>query len=592
MGSARAPQQPSFADLGTPLHRVTFVIVDLETTGGSCHESRITEFGAVKVRAGEILGEFQSLVDPGQRIPPSISALTGITDAMVAQRPPVEAVLPTFLEFCRGATLVAHNAGFDISFLNAGLSRLDYPRLDNPVVCTAALARRLVRDEVRNCKLATLAQFFACRTTPIHRALADARATVEVFHGLLERAGSFGVLTLEDLLGFCKAGSAPLFASRRRLADGLPNTPGVYAFKSASGEVLYVGKATDLRTRVRSYFGNDERRKIAVMMKEVDAIDHRVCPTPLEAAVREVRLIQQHRPRFNRRSKHPERRVYLRLTRERFPRLSIVKAPPTDGSPYLGPLPSRSVAETVAEAIHDAVPIRRCTPRIGAQTRFTPCALAAMGRCLSPCDASVAPETYAAAVAVVADAFRGDPAAITDVISQRMLRLAGSGRFEEAATARDRLRAVVTAVRAARSVRAVMAGGLILATRRLDAGRAEVALILSGRFVASHRTTPAEAPAACDRLLTDARARLPAVADSTDAADEEVEVLARWLYSSGVTIHHCDATLASDVAGGREVERLFRRLSRAQRSTGHAASELAAKRRRREPPAMSTAASI
>src|SRR3712207_8514363 len=161
MPAARTPHQPSFADLGMPLHQVTFVIVDLETTGGSCHDCGITEFGAVKVRAGEILGEFQSLVHPGQRIPASISALTGITDAMVAQRPPVEAVLPTFLEFCRGTTLVAHNAGFDISFLNAGLQRLDYPRLDNPVVCTAALARRLVRDEVRNCKLATLAQFFA-----------------------------------------------------------------------------------------------------------------------------------------------------------------------------------------------------------------------------------------------------------------------------------------------------------------------------------------------------------------------------------------------------------------------------------------------
>jgi DNA polymerase III subunit epsilon len=592
MPAVRAPHQPSFADLGTPLHKVTFVIVDLETTGGSCHDCRITEFGAVKVRSGEILGEFQSLVDPGQRIPPSISALTGITDAMVSVRPPVEAVLPTFLEFCRGTTLVAHNAGFDISFLNAGLSRLDYPRLDNPVVCTAALARRLVRDEVRNCKLATLAQFFACRTTPIHRALADARATVEVFHGLLERAGSYGVLTLEDLVGFCKAGSAPLFASRRKLADGLPSKPGVYAFKSASGEVLYVGKATDLRSRVRSYFGNDERRKIAQMMKEVDAIDHWVSPTPIEAAVREVRLIERHRPRFNRRSKHPERRVHVRLTRERFPRLSVVKAAPADGSPSLGPLASRSVAETIVEAVQEAAPIRRCTPRIGAQTRFAPCALAAMGRCLSPCDASVTPEGYAGAVAVVAEAFNGDPAALAAVLSDRMLKLAGNGRFEEAATTRDRLRAIVTAVRTARHVKTLARAGLVVAARRVDAEHTEVAAIAGARLVASVMTPAAGAEAAGEQLRADLLSRLGAgaVETETEGSAEEHEVLARWLTQTGVRIHWCDGELASDVAGGSEVERLFRRLARVHRSTGRADAELAAKRRRREPAAVAETA--
>lgn len=580
---ARAPHQQSFADLGTPLHEVTFVVVDLETTGGSCHDCRITEFGAVKIRGGEILGEFHSLVDPGQRIPTSISALTGITNAMVAQRPPVEAVLPTFLEFCRGTTLVAHNAGFDISFLNAGLRRLSYPALDNPVVCTAALARRLVRDEVRNCKLATLAHFFACRTTPIHRALADARATVEVFHGLLERAGSFGVVTLEDLIGFCRAGSAPLFASRRKLADGLPNAPGIYAFKSASGEVLYVGKATDLRSRVRSYFGNDERRTIMQMMKEVDAVDYRVCPTPLEAAVREVRLIARHRPRFNRRSKHPERRVYLRLTKERFPRLSIVKAVPTDGSAYLGPLSSRSSAELLTEAVHDAVPLRRCTTRIGANTRFAPCALAAMGRCLSPCDASVTPERYAETVLTVADAFAGNPTGITDVLFRRMVRLSSEGRFEEAATVRDRLRAIVTAVRTARIAAVAAGSGLLIAARNAKDGRAEVAAIRDGVLLASTMADAKDVTAAGQRLLADASSRLPTTAGTLEAA-EETDVVAAWLHSSGVTVLWCDGTLASPVVGGAAVEALFKRLSRVHRSTGRAASELAAKRRRRRLP--------
>ncbi|MGH3666532.1 MAG: DEDD exonuclease domain-containing protein, partial [Egibacteraceae bacterium] len=431
--------QPSLGDLGTPLRAVTFVVVDLETTGGSPEHSRITEFGAVKVRAGELLGEFQSLVDPGQPIPPSISALTGITDAMVVQRSPVDAVLPTFLEFCRGTTLVAHNARFDIGFLNAGLRRLAYPRLTNPVVCTASLARRLVREEVPNCRLATLARFFRTCTQPVHRPLADARATGEVFHGLLERAGSFGVVTLEDLVVFSRVRNAPLFASRRRLADGLPSAPGVYAFVSASGEVLYVGKATDLRTRVRAYFGADDRRKIVDLLKEADHVDHWQCPTPLEAAVREVRLIQRHRPRFNRRSKNPQARVYVKLTRERFPRLSVVREARDDGAVYLGPLASRRAAELVTDAVREVVPIRRCTARIGPRTRFVACALAEMGRCLAPCDGSVTPEVYAVAVATrhrrtcrrsrtAAGAAAGPPAAA-----------GADGRFEDAAATRDRL---------------------------------------------------------------------------------------------------------------------------------------------------------
>jgi DNA polymerase-3 subunit epsilon len=454
--------------------------------------------------------------------------------------------------------------------------------LDNPVVCTAGLARRLVRDEVRNCKLATLAQHFACTTAPNHRALSDARATVEVFYGLLERAGSFGVLTLEDLIGFSRAGSAPLFASRRKLADGLPNAPGVYAFRSASGEVLYVGKATDLRSRVRNYFGNDDRRKIVAMMKETDRLDHRVCATPLEAAVREVRLIAKHQPRFNRRSKHPQRQMYLRLTRERFPRLSVVKAPPSDGSAWLGPLASRRAAEQVAEAIHDVVPIRRCTPRIGASTRFAPCALAAMGRCLSPCDGSVDPEAYAVVVADVAEAFGGNPTTIAAALQRRMTQLAQAGRYEEAAAARDRLRALLAAVERTVRLSSTVAAGRVVASRPAGSGQ-ELVELRHGRLV---RATLVPDEALASRVATLLSA-LPAAATEAPAAvtpdrAEEVEVLSRWLHGDGVVLHHADGGLASPAAGGRRLHELAARLRRVHRSTGRPAAELAAKRRRRD----------
>lgn len=435
--------QQRLDDLGTPLHDVTFAVVDLETTGGSPEDCRITEVGAVKVRHGERLGELATLVDPEQPIPTGVTALTGITEAMVRRHPPIQAVAPALIEFLRGCVIVAHNARFDTSFLNAAFSRLDYPLLDHPVVCTAALARRLVREEVRDCRLATLAQHLRARTAPSHRALADARATVDVLHALLERAGTYGVVTLEDLIEFSCARNAPLFRSRASMADGLPRTPGVYAFRSATDEILYVGKATDLRARVRQYFGSDDRRRVLDLVKESSRVDHWSTPTPIEAEVRELRLIHEHAPRFNRRARHPGRAVWVTLTSERYPRLSIVTSPRRDSVASLGPLPSRRVAQRVVDAVHDATRIRRCTDRIGASTRFPACVLGEMERCTAPCDGSIRPDAYQQLLAPVVAASRGDPRALAATLDDRLRTLASAARFEKAAETRDRLDALL-----------------------------------------------------------------------------------------------------------------------------------------------------
>ena len=163
------PVQAAFDDLGAPLHAVDFVVVDLETTGGSARDCHITEIGAVRSRGGELLGEFQTLVNPGVPVPPFISALTGITDAKLAGAPRINSVLPAFLEFAHGAVLVAHNAGFDMSFLKAACREVDTSWPAPTVLDTARLARVLMnRDEVRNNKLATLAKFFRAESVPDH----------------------------------------------------------------------------------------------------------------------------------------------------------------------------------------------------------------------------------------------------------------------------------------------------------------------------------------------------------------------------------------------------------------------------------------
>ncbi|NUS72576.1 MAG: hypothetical protein HOQ05_04130 [Corynebacteriales bacterium] len=183
-----------------------FVVVDLETTGMNPETDRITEIAAVQVRGENVLAEFSTLVNPEVEISEFITRLTGITNEAVASSPSVEHVLPTFVEFARAGVLVAHNAPFDVGFLRAACARygLRWPTI--PVVDTVALARRLVSPtEVENHKLSTLAGLFNAKTTPNHRALDDARATVTVLQHLLARAAPMGVRNVDELCAYAEA---------------------------------------------------------------------------------------------------------------------------------------------------------------------------------------------------------------------------------------------------------------------------------------------------------------------------------------------------------------------------------------------------
>jgi len=199
--------QPSFQEFARPLSESVFIVLDLETSGGSPKVGAgITEIGAVKIRGGQVVGEFQSLVNPGALIPEYITELTGISDAMIQGSPTIESLLPSFFEFLGPASeniLVAHNANFDLGFLKAAAARHGFLWPQYKVFDTVRLARSVLSlDDVPDCKLSTLSQFFRTQTSPSHRALDDARATVEVLHGVFERFGSFGVTTVDDVEKF------------------------------------------------------------------------------------------------------------------------------------------------------------------------------------------------------------------------------------------------------------------------------------------------------------------------------------------------------------------------------------------------------
>ena len=419
--------------------------------------------GAVKVRGGQCLGTFQTLVNPGAAIPPEITVLTGITQAMVMPAPRIETVLPSLLEFVGDAVVVGHNVRFDLGFLRAALRRAERPPLTNPSVDTCALARRLVRDEVPNCKLGTLSSRFRLDHRPSHRALDDALATADLLHILLERAAGLGVTGLDDLIALpTMAGHAQ--ATKLSLTASLPREPGVYLFRDRGGRVLYVGKATNLRSRVRSYFSGDTRRKVPQLLREVQAIDHQVCSSTLEAAVREVRLIHQHQPRFNRQAKDWSRYTYLKLTlAEPFPRLSVVRTVRDDGALYLGPLASTRQARRVAEAIETAVPLRRCSATPGRNPRSGPCAPAQLGVAACPCAGTISRAEYRAVVERAVLGIRHRPRA-----AARAARTARCGpwppseRFEEAADVRERAAALAQALRRQRQLDALAGSGRVV----------------------------------------------------------------------------------------------------------------------------------
>ena len=555
----RPTPQLSFDELGTPLREVTFVVLDLETTGGSAGTDTVTEVGAVKIRGGEVLGELATLVDPGTAIPPGIVALTGITTASVAGAPRLEAVLPTILEFLTGAVFVAHNAPFDTGFLRAACARHGYPWPRPPVLCSARLARAVLpRAEVPSVRLGALAELFGTATRPTHRALADARATVEVLHRLLERVGNLGVQSLEELLALASE-SAPhrptqRQRSRRHLAEALPSAPGVYLFRGARDEVLYVGTSGDVRRRVRSYFTSGERRqRIRDMVGLAERVEAVVCAHALEAAVRELRLIAAHRPRYNRRSRQPYRGWWVAPTDEAFPRLSVVVSPRAGA---LGPFPHRPAAVAAVETLLDAVPLRACTQRIGARDGrasrpAAPCALHELGRCGAPCAGLQSVAEYAPAVGLLSRLVAGADDAPLRTLAAAVEALAAKQRFEDAGRRRDRLASLILALERAQRLAVLAALPEVVGARPDGTGGWELAVLRHGRLAAAGVARRGVAPMhVVEALRLGAQTVLPGPGPLCGAPAEEVGLLHRWLSTGGTRLVYSEPPWAEPVRGG------------------------------------------
>lgn len=531
----------TFDDLGIPLSQATFVVIDLETTGTKPDGEGITEIGAVKVRGGEVLGEFRTFVDPGTPIPPFISVLTGITDAHVAGAPRINAALPMLLEFAgfagRDASLpilVAHNAGFDVGFLKAACRHVGSPWPNPFVLDTVVLARRILRNsEVRNHKLATLARYFHATVAPTHRALDDARATVDVLHGLIERVGNLGVHDVESLVTF-DGSHTERRRRKRHLAQSVPESPGVYIFHDAAGRPLYVGVSRNMRRRVMSYFtAAEQRRRMTAMVELADSVTPVVCGTELEARVRELRLIAEHRPRFNVRSRNPERTAWVSLTTDTFPRLSVIRHGhlATGARTTIGPFRSAAHAQLAVDALHETFNLRQCTQRITRPGSASSCALADMGRCCAPCVDPDAVAPYAEQVRAATAAMVGDSGPIAEALTARIADLSAQLRYEEAAVTRDRWHAASDGIHRAAALRALCRIPELVAAAPTAGGGWDIHVIRHGWLAAA-----AHAPTADTARSVAEAAQAAAATYLEPALTAETEMVLRWLHTPGTRL--------------------------------------------------------
>jgi DNA polymerase III epsilon subunit family exonuclease len=450
--------------LGAALEHAMYVVFDLETTGLTPARARICEIGAQRVAGLELTETFETLVDPGVRLPPAIVALTGITPGSLLTAPPAGDAVRRFLAFAADGVLVAHNARFDLAFLEREVERLTGRRIAAPVVDTVWLARRLLGERTRSVGLASLAHFFGTTAEPCHRGLPDARATAEVLLHLIGLAQERGALTVADLVEL-SAPRARRLHTKRRLVAGAPTAPGVYIFRDRRGQALYVGRARSLRPRLRSYFsGGRQRPAVEAALGALERIEWRQRGSELEAALEELRLLRELRPPANARGTRPGRHAYLaRRGEARW----VVTTEPT---PF-GPIRSRHLARRAARAL---------------------------------------------------EGFAGErPEAALPALRARLGRMARELRFEDAARLRDRMRAleeVSSALAELERLRALrvclvvpasrpgfvraffVAGGKIAAERLLPRG-AGARLEVAAALVRVGQSAPSLAPEDADELL-------------------------------------------------------------------------------------------
>ncbi|MBV8947155.1 MAG: GIY-YIG nuclease family protein [Solirubrobacterales bacterium] len=471
-----------------------FLVVDTETNGLGGEACELTEVGAVLVGGGELHDRWSSLVRCNRPLGRGIQRFTGITQEMLAEAPGLEEVLPAVAERLDGRVLVAHNAPFDRRVLRRGFELIGLEWPNPPVLCTAALARRLLPLQRRR-GLGALADALGIEVDTAHRALADAETCARVLCALFPRLCA-NALTIGDAVAISSRRRRRTVGRKRRVAAltpppeldfaELPRDPGVYLFRDDDGRVLYVGKSISIRSRARAHFAPSSVP--ADWTVQATVVDYQSTNSELGALVLENRLIKRHRPPGNiRLTRRDERLCYIRCRLDiPFPILEVASEPAAGHAVTIGPLKGRRLAHELVEQLDSLFGLRHCGRRL--QLREHPSAYGQMGRCLSPCLGDLDPNLYRRRLDEALRLFLGETDGRDRLLAHvrgQMREAAAKQHYERAAWLRRRLRRLTLILeRLGGALEAThVRAKLVLAAHPVDQVRGDAFWLAGGRLV-------------------------------------------------------------------------------------------------------------
>ncbi len=527
------------------IHDASFVVVDTETTGGRSSTDRLIEVAAVRVKNGQIVDRFRQLINPECTVPRRISRLTGITTAMVFDEPLASEVLPKFVEFLKSGVFVAHNLSFDLRFVNEEQRRLRRSPIPNDTLCTLRLARRLLPG-LRSKGLSSLVDFYGIKMHRRHRALDDAEATATILIRFLDQLNlEYGIEALDDVLTFQHRRYAEILHLSKHLVhvkenilSRLPQQPGVYFMQDGTGATIYIGKAQNLRNRVRSYFTSIEGHpaRIRRMVKAVRNVEWKTTDSDLEALLLESRLIKEHQPTHNRSQMQYVNRPFIRIgTSHAYPRVSTSAFLHDDGSEYYGPMTSRREAAFVVEVIDRFFKLRQCDDETF--SRGQRCMYASIGRCSAPCEAEEGDATYSTEIDRVRAFLSGSDESVTERIDSAMRDAAAELDFEQAGTYRDWLRALEHMIEKRRGVASrVLGHNVVIIHLTREDERARLLFVCRGRHI---ETIQVGVPPAQSELaaVENCIARRYGTKDASVESYREKEIDEAYLLSHWLFVH-------------------------------------------------------
>ncbi|MFA5405530.1 MAG: exonuclease domain-containing protein [Ignavibacteria bacterium] len=434
----------------------TYIVCDVETTGLSPHYNRITEISLVKIQDGEITDKFSTLVNPKQHIPREITYLTGITNEDVIDKPIFDEVAPKIINFFEdinfnNTIFVGHNVSFDFKFVSESFRRLDEPiKFEVRTLCTCKLARRLLR-QLKSKSLGNVSEYLGIRQDRKHRAFDDTMATAKILlHFLDVLQEEYEIESLDEVLTFqntkiyTEEKKSPALKRVNIKLKDIPKNPGVYFFKSASGEILYIGKAKNLRERLSTYFRHNSELtyKIKRLLSSIKKLEYEITNSELSALILESKLIKKHKPRFNTAIKRFRFHPFLKIdVQNDFPKIEKVYEIENDGANYYGPFSSRRTVNQLLREIKDKYKIRKCeSKKLKASKSNSNCMYFDIGQCEAPCNTSISKEDYRNEIFKAHNYItETDSNSSRTIYKKLMNKLSERMEFEKAASLRDRL---------------------------------------------------------------------------------------------------------------------------------------------------------